>query len=409
MNELKLYYEDAYKSEFSAYVLNSIYDASRDLYKIELSETYFYPQGGGQPSDIGKIDSKFILEVVKEEETIWHLCKENISERKYVKCQIDFERRYDLMQSHSGQHLLSAVLYREHGVNTIGFHLTIDNLTIDVDRVLESHEVDALYLYVNDMIFKNKKFIRHEVEKHELQALDLRKKPKFDEDITIIEIEDYDFVPCCGTHVKRTGELGLFSIVDIQKYKSGNRIKFTFGMRSMKDAVENANIINKIGNSLSSSKDMIQNSFDIFLQKNEIARKRNAELEMYISNMMAQNIIENKYDFNTFKFLNSLDEILSQAGFGKLINSLISLCEYENFLILAGNSFEKSNELVLISKFSNSEYKIDAIFIVDEICKELGLKGGGTANRAQLKASTKDELEAAFNLAVKKIIEHEYK
>lgn len=407
MHSLKLYHEDSYVKEFRAYVKKCILDDVRGLYKIELNKTYFYPTGGGQPSDIGKIDECFIQEVEEENGVVWHLSKDSIDTEIFVNCEIDFERRYDFMQSHSGQHLLSAVLYREHGINTVGFHLTTDNLTIDTDKVLESHYIDSLYILINDMIFKNMKFIFHSVDRDEIDKFDLRKYPKVDSDITIMEIEGYDYVPCCGTHVRATGELGLFSIIDVQKYKIGSRISFSFGKRSMNIAVNNANAISHISQLLSLPKENLEINFDSYVEKNEKLKTQNSELETYITNLMTQNILSHKYDFNTFVFLNSFDEILSQSAFSKLLNSLISSSDFENYLILAASSSGKRHEMVLISRFENMDYKLDSIDVINHICDEKNLKGGGTANRAQLKTDSIDELRDAFSMAIRMIQSHD--
>src|SRR6056297_1457859 len=148
----KLYENDPYKKSFEAKVLSV--SNNDDKFYVKLDKTYFYPEGGGQPGDRGFIDGKEITDVFKKDNEVIHVLDQNIQEEKTVVCEIDWKRRYDLMQQHTGQHLLSAVLKNDYNLNTVGFTLSENTLRIDLDKKISKEKLNKVEYKVNSLIQK---------------------------------------------------------------------------------------------------------------------------------------------------------------------------------------------------------------------------------------------------------------
>ncbi len=245
----KLYWDDAYTTDFTARILEVIPLASG--YKIALDETYFYPEGGGQPADLGSIDGIRVEDVQIEGDTVYHYTKESPTGKAIVACRVDFDRRQDLMQQHSAQHILSRAFEELYDANTVGFHLSPQTLTIDLDRPLGEEALLKAEEKANRIILENRPIIIHYPDAAALAAMPLRKAPKVIEHIRIIEVKDYDFSPCGGTHLKSTGEIGLIKITKSEGYKNGTRLFFNAGWRSFRDYHEKNQELLKVSQDLS--------------------------------------------------------------------------------------------------------------------------------------------------------------
>jgi len=230
----KLYYENPYQTEFTAEVINVIEKGNK--YHVELNETCFYPEGGGQPSDTGHINGNLVTYVYEENGTIYHILEVKPLKIHKVKCRIDFEKRYDYMQQHLGQHLLSACISHLFNANTIGFHLGLNSASIDLDKVIGGTEIKDAQMKANDIILKNIKVEVLYPTNSELKKLSLKKIPvKVGEKIRIVKIGDIDVNPCCGIHPSSTIEVQLINVIKFEKYKTGIRIEFICGQRAVSD------------------------------------------------------------------------------------------------------------------------------------------------------------------------------
>jgi alanyl-tRNA synthetase len=229
----KLYYTSPYLKEWRTNIDKVVEKDGKIL--VVLSETAFYPEGGGQPSDKGYINDIEVLHVFEEDDIIYHeVSSKPVSNEAH--CRLDYERRFDLMQQHSGQHVLSAVFYASYEGVTAGFHLGEDYVTIDIALPELSEEtLRDVELKANQHIFENAEVKTYIITPEEVEKLALRKLPKVDENIRIVEMVDIDLSPCCGTHVTRTGEIGLLKILKSEKNKGMTRIYFKCGKRALLD------------------------------------------------------------------------------------------------------------------------------------------------------------------------------
>lgn len=226
--------QDSYLKEFTAKLLRQGCDEDGTFYAV-LDETAFYPTGGGQPCDTGFLDGVRVTHVEKDGDEIRHYLAQKLDEsRSAIHAKIDWERRFDHMQQHAGQHILSAMFDDRLGMRTIAFHMGTDRCTIDLDTVELSEELaEEAETMANSIVLQNlliqAKFVDHE----DLLRYHLRKAPSVTENIRLVIIEGIDYNPCGGTHPVRTGEVGPIKIVGWEAHRSHIRVSFNCGWRSL--------------------------------------------------------------------------------------------------------------------------------------------------------------------------------
>ncbi len=230
----RLYYHDATLCQFTARVLGRTKTDRGPA--IRLDRTAFYPTSGGQPYDTGKLSGIAVLDVWEDDEGgVWHLLERHL-EGDEVDGEIDWERRFDHMQQHSGQHLLSAAFIRLLEATTIGFHLGTDESSIDLDIAdLTWETAFQVETEVNRVIWENHPVEIHFVDQDHIHEVPLRKPPQVSGTIRVIWVPSYDASACGGTHVDRTGSIGLVKICRVERYKGGVRVSFVCGGRALRD------------------------------------------------------------------------------------------------------------------------------------------------------------------------------
>jgi alanyl-tRNA synthetase len=230
----KLFYQDAYIKSFTAKVVTKGKDEVG--YYIVLDQTAFYPTGGGQPHDVGTIENRAVLNVEEVDGEVRHYLETELDdENAAVSGIIDWDRRFDHMQQHAGQHILSAAFEQLFGYKTIGFHLGSELLTIDLETdILLETEVEKVEELANRIIIENRSIETKWVTEEDLANYDLRKETKVKEDIRLVIIPDFDYNGCGGTHPKSTGEVQAIKILDWEKQKKKIRVQFVCGNRVIK-------------------------------------------------------------------------------------------------------------------------------------------------------------------------------
>jgi alanyl-tRNA synthetase len=246
----RLYYNDSYLIEFPARVV----DKSPDGLRVYLDRTAFYPTSGGQPFDIGKLGGVDVIEVVDEDGRIAHQVAAPVVAVE-VAGVIDWQRRFDHMQQHTGQHLLSAVLVELFGAQTVSFHLGVDSCTIDVARSLEPAQIRDAERRANEIVFENRPVTVGFEDSS--QDLGLRKPTEREGVIRIISIQDLDRSACGGTHVRATGEIGPILIRKLDRIRGNQRIEFLCGLRAVKRARADFEAISSVARSFSAPPDEV--------------------------------------------------------------------------------------------------------------------------------------------------------
>jgi alanyl-tRNA synthetase len=229
----RLYYREPQLRAFDATVVAC--DRREDRFAVALDSTAFYPTSGGQPFDTGRLGEATVLDVVEAEDgRVLHVVDRPLAAGARVHGEIDWTRRLDHMQQHTGQHVLSAAFDRVHGVRTVSFHLGADDSTIDLAREVTAGEIDRAEAEANRIVWENRPVTVRFVDEAEAARLPLRKEPVRSGELRLVEVADFDLSACGGTHVPATGVIGLIAVAGWERFKGGTRLTFVCGGRALR-------------------------------------------------------------------------------------------------------------------------------------------------------------------------------
>ena len=227
----KLYYLDSHMREFSAVVLSC--EPGKHGWDVVLDRTAFYPEGGGQPGDRGVLGGAAVTDTHEKGGSIVHYCDKPLEVGAEVTGTIDWDWRFSLMQHHSGEHILSGLIHEAYGYNNVGFHMGKDAVTIDFSGMLDDAALAELERKTNEKIWEDLPVEILWPDAEELARLPYRSKKELTGEVRIVRFPGADLCACCGTHVKRTGEIGLLKILSCVKFHDGVRMEILVGRRAM--------------------------------------------------------------------------------------------------------------------------------------------------------------------------------
>ena len=260
----KIFYEDSYITVFTAKVISC--EGHGEGYQLRLDQTAFYPEGGGQPSDRGTIGEANVSHVFIKEGIIYHIVDRHFKEGEKVEGVIDFERRFDFMQQHSGEHIVSGLIKKLYGYQNVGFHLSEGYMTADLSGELTKEEVRYIEYLANEAVFKNIKVTAVLYHQEELIDKDYRSKIAIEGVIRLVTVQDYDVCACCGTHVRTTGEIGSIKIIGADKHKGGMRLTMLCGRRALQDSIKKQDAITRISQLLSAKPTLVAEEVEKLLE-----------------------------------------------------------------------------------------------------------------------------------------------
>lgn len=229
METRRLYYENVYIKEFDAKVLKC--REGKNGYEIILDESAFYPEGGGQPCDTGSLGDAEVKDVQEKDGELIHYTDMALEEGNKVHGKINWERRFDLMQQHSGEHMVSGLVHEKYGYNNVGFHMGSDVITIDFSGVLDEEQLQEIEDKVNEKIWENTPVQITYPSGEELENIPYRSKKELTGQVRIVEFPGTDICACCGTHVTHTGEIGAVKFLSVVKFRQGVRVEMISGKR----------------------------------------------------------------------------------------------------------------------------------------------------------------------------------
>mgnify|MGYP000189038130 CR=1 FL=1 len=230
METEKLYYQDPYLTAFTARVLTC--EPAKTGFLVTLDRTAFYPEGGGQPADHGTLGAVSVTDVHERDGVIFHTCGGPVEAGSTVEGAVDWPRRFDHMQQHSGEHILSGLLCSLYGCDNVGFHLGADTVTIDYNRELTWEQVLEAERRANAAIWADTPAEITFPSPAALEQLAYRSKKELTGQVRIVTFPGADCCACCGTHVRRAGEVGLIKILSCQKFREGVRMEILCGARA---------------------------------------------------------------------------------------------------------------------------------------------------------------------------------
>lgn len=277
MNLNRLYYKDAYLKEFTSKVVSCQED--KKGYAIVLENTAFYPEGGGQPCDLGTLGDAEVSYVGEKGDDVIHYTNKPLGVGAEVKGVIDWERRFDLMQQHSAEHIVSGMFHSKYGYNNVGFHMGSDMITLDLDGELTWEQVQEIELKANKYVWSNTECNIFTAKGEELKNIDYRSKKELEGDVRLVEFPGADMCACCGTHVKFSGELGIIKMFSCQAYKGGVRIEMLCGKRAFDHITEVMEQNKEISNLLSAKVKETAKAVDRLLNENHSLKSDIIELQ----------------------------------------------------------------------------------------------------------------------------------
>jgi alanyl-tRNA synthetase len=392
----RLYYADPSLSSFDARV-SDIREVSRaqgrSLWQIALDRSAFYPTSGGQPHDTGLLTATSsggalleapILAVEEDEQgEVWHTTPKPLSAGTAVRGYIDWSRRRDHMQQHSGQHLLSAVLYRQLGAATVSFHLGEMTSTIDLAREgITQEELERAEDAVNEIIAEDRPITMRTIPRSEAEMLlaagTLHKLPEREGDIRLIEIDEIDLNACGGTHVHSTGQMGVLLIRGTERMRQGLRVEFVCGVRAAVIARQDLATLTGAAVALSVGRLDVAGAVDRLLADAKASNKARQKLTEELAAHHAASLLV-EHPLQDGRRVVRLSFAEQDAAYLKLLASRLVASAQQTFVLLAATGEEPARVIVAAS----ADLKIDCGTALREALVAYGLRGGGSTGMAQ--------------------------
>ena len=362
---IKLYENDSYIKEFSGTVLSC--EEKNGAYFVVLNQTAFFPEGGGQDADKGKIGDADVLDVQIKNDVIYHKVNKSFNENEEVTCKLDWETRFSRMQNHTGEHIVSGVIHSLFSYNNVGFHMNDTLVTLDVDGPLNDEDIKKIELKSNKAIYENKSIKAIYPTAEELPDYDYRSKLDITEGVRLIEIEDYDLCACCAPHVAKTGEIGIIKIIGYIPYKKGTRIEMLCGLLAFND-YSNLHSTNKsVMNMLSAKRFEIAESVERIQGELGSARVENKKLLSQLATLKMEKHING----------NTVCVFIDGVSYDELRNCSNSLIEEYEYCYLFSNT-DADNYIYVVSSKENNVREL-----VQNLNKTFNGKGGGRDTYAQ--------------------------
>ena len=376
----KLFYKDAFIKDFEATVLEC--RENGNTFMIRLDRTAFFPEGGGQGGDTGKLNGVEVFDTHEKDGEIWHYTNLPLAANETVKCEIDFEKRFSRMQCHSGEHIVSGIIHSLYGFENVGFHLGDTDVTIDIGGVLTEEDIRKVEIKANEAVAKDFEIKVFFPTKEEAAKINYRSKLDIEENLRLVEFPDYDICACCAPHVKRSGQIGIIKLLDFANYKGGVRIHMLCGMRALADYQERYHASLAISNLLSAKQNEIAEAVERLKSDAEKQRHDVSSLRRALAEKTADAASET--DGNLVFFAPMLDA----ASLRTLVNAAVSKC---GGICAAFCGTDGAYNFCMASKNVNLKEK------AKEIGEALHGRGGGSPEMICGSASaTRSEIEKYF-------------
>ena len=389
----RLYFEDAYRVQFQADVVERSLAEGRSA--LVLSQTCFYPESGGQPSDKGTIEGVAVLKIFEDGDKIVHVLKADVAASQ-ITGTIDWAVRFDHMQQHSGQHILSQAFYEIVKGETLSFHLGAEVSTVEIGIVkIHDDDLNRIERRANEMIFEDREIKTYFVAQDKIGGIPLRKPPKKQGLIRVVEVDGFDYSACGGTHCRRTGEVGLIKMTQWERIRNNLRFEFVCGWRALSDYRQKNAIVRQLLNQFSVKEAEVASSVGKLAEDLRSVRK------------LARKSEEKLAEFEALEFIKK-----SQGGVIKDVFTdktpeatkflALHIIKQGDFVVLFGARSEARSHLILAA---SANLKLDMRPLVSIVAPLINGKGGGSASLVEISGVTDANL-AAILLKVEDIIKH---
>lgn len=372
----KLYYNDSKLRSFTAAIV-----ARQETERgpaVRLDRTAFYPTGGGQAHDTGTLNGIPVRDVwTADDGKVWHLL-ERMPAEDTVEGKLDWNRRFDHMQQHTGQHLLSAAFLRRFDSNTLSVHFGAEENTVDLD--LPRLSWDAAFKVedeVNRIIWDDRAVEARFVTGAELEQMDVRREPQVDDNVRIVQVEGFDATPCGGTHVERTGEIGLVKLTGISGYKGGVRVGFLCGKRALRDYRRAYGVLEELKRALTVGQDELPDAVARLQNEAKETRRALYSVQEALNSIEAERLWEQA---PTVEGIRHIVDYWPDQPFEKAQAVAKQLRERPSTLILLATGGDGGLRLVCAC---SDDVDLNAAEILRSAAEPLGARGGGSPVMAQ--------------------------
>jgi alanyl-tRNA synthetase len=375
MAALRLYYTDSTLRTFTARVLAS--DPQGDRVELVLDRTAFYPTSGGQPFDVGTLGGERVIEVHdREDGEIVHVVERPLPVGATVAGEVDWARRFDHMQQHTGQHLLSAAFDRLFGVRTVSFHLGAETSTIDLAREATAAEIAKSEQLTNEVIWDDRPVTVSFVDAHAAAALPLRKETARTGELRLVEIPDFDMSACGGTHVRTTGMVGLVAVTGTERFKGGTRVSFVCGGRALRSHSRLRDIVAASVKLLATAASDLPTGIERLQSEVKTASKKLQQLDEELSGHRALALRQSAEIIDGIRFVASSQSTSDASTLKRLAAAVVS--EPGCVAIVTGAGTPTP---VVMARSGNVAW--DASTALKQAAERFGGRGGGRAEMAQ--------------------------
>ncbi len=393
----RLYYLDPYRLEFETSVVERIIVGAKP--GVILESTCFYPASGGQPHDEGSLNDVPVINVFeREDKAIVHVLATELSEH-LVHGVIDWETRFDHMQQHTGQHILSQAFLEILRAETVGFHLGKEASTIDVDKVpLAVSQLDRVEDRTNEIVFANRPVKTYLATETELAVLPLRKLPTVEMPIRIVEVEDFDYSSCGGTHCRRTGEVGLIKITRVERRGQDTRVEFLCGGRALADYRSKNRTVNDLSNQFSVGTWELAEAVERLADE---AKSSKRELNAAKNQLLDYEAAELLADSEQHSDIHVVRKIFTDRRGEDVRRLALRLMESEGRVALLGLAGEKAQLFFACS----ADLPYDMNDLLKKACRVVGGGGGGQRDFAQGGGPDGSKVEEALDIARERLLD----
>lgn len=387
MRTERLYFDDAYQVDFEARIVERKMVEGKP--GLIVDRTCFYPESGGQPSDKGTISGVKVEDVIEEGERIVHIMEREVGGDK-VKGHVDWEIRFDHMQQHTGQHILSQSFFRLFSAKTLSFHLGEQISTIEIDmRAISDEEIQKVEEEANTAVFEDIKVKTYFVPQEKISEVPLRKPPVKKGRIRVVEVSGYDYSACGGTHCRRSGEVGLIKIIKQERIRGNIRFSFVCGRRALRDYALKNRVVASLSKKFTVGENDVISSIESLEEALRTQKKKLKQMQKKILENEAREIVRSAEG----KIISGIFDDREPDEARSLALNIIRMGE---FVVLYGMEREKRAHLVFASSES---LKLDMRELLTLAMPHIEGRGGGSSSLVEAAGEKKEGLKKALEHA----------
>lgn len=380
----RIYFDDPYQVKFESKVIKRIKHNNRTA--LVLEQTCFYPESGGQPADKGTLNGIEIIDVIEDEGIILHIVDQAVAETK-VKGKIDWKTRFDYMQQHAGQHILSQSFWELMQGRTMSFHLGQDVSTLEIDiQKISDLELEKVEEEANKVVFQDREIKTYFVNEDKIGEIPLRKPPKKSGLIRVVEVSDYDFSACGGTHPSRTGEIGLIKILKWGKLRNNLCFEFVCGSRALKDYTLKNRILLQAASRFSVREEEVLSAVDKLFADLKSGKKQTKKVLLKLSELEARDIRQNTGG-------GVIKKVYSGRSRDDIRHIALNIIHNPGYIVLFGLKADRKANLILAR---SEDIDFDMRELIPAASQLINGKGGGRPSLVELAGDNVENLKNAL-------------